>query len=182
MKWLYEREDVDKQHFVYYGGNQGGFFGFNQMALAEGRFTAGLLHIPAYCDTSGSLIGRHPMRPPGEDAEAVIETMGYYDPVNFDRHIACPVMVTVGVIDNACHPSGVYAAYNTLPGRSTSSTAWKAGTAASSTTPSTAAQCTGGSRTGCAGTSTARLRPGGTSQVDRKWRKGPAVCFRHNSS
>gem|GEM_PF-4388758 len=25
MKWLYEREDVDKQHFVYYGGNQGGF-------------------------------------------------------------------------------------------------------------------------------------------------------------
>ena len=58
MKWLFEREDVDKQHFVYYGGNQGGFFGFNQMALAEGRFTAGLLHIPAYCDTSGSLIGR----------------------------------------------------------------------------------------------------------------------------
>jgi cephalosporin-C deacetylase-like acetyl esterase len=25
-------------------------------------------------------------------------------------------MVTVGFIDNACHPSGVYAAYNALPG------------------------------------------------------------------
>ncbi len=116
MKWLYERKDVDKKRFVYYGGSQGGFFGFNQMALGEGRFTAGLLHIPAFSDTSGSLIGRHPMRPPGEDAKAVIETMAYYDPVNFARRISCPVMVTVGFIDNACHPSGVYAAYNTLPG------------------------------------------------------------------
>ncbi len=25
---------------------RGDFLGFNQMALAEGRFTAGLLHIP----------------------------------------------------------------------------------------------------------------------------------------
>ena len=116
MKWLYEREDVDKGRFVYYGGSQGGFFGFNQMALAGGRFTAGLLHIPAWCDTSGSLMGRHPMRPAGDDASATVETMAYYDPVHFARRISCPVMVTVGFIDNSCHPSGVYAAYNALPG------------------------------------------------------------------
>ena len=115
MKWLYDREDVDKNRFVYYGGSQGGFFGFNQMALAEGRFTAGLPHIPAFGDTSGYLIGRHPMRPPGEDADAVVKTMSYFDPVHFARRISCPIMVTVGFIDNACHPSGVYAAYNTLP-------------------------------------------------------------------
>ena len=116
MKWLYEREDVDREHFVYYGGSQGGFFGFNQMALGGERFTAGLLHIPAWCDNAGSLVGRHPQRPAGADAKATLETMAYYDPVHFARRISCPIMMTVGFIDNACHPSGVYAAYNTLPG------------------------------------------------------------------
>jgi len=116
MKWLHGRPDVDKQRFVYYGGSQGGFFGFNQMALGGGRFTAGLLHIPAWCDTAGCLIGRHPQRPVSPDAAKAIATLAYYDPVHFARRITCPVMVTVGFIDNSCHPSGIYAAYNSLPG------------------------------------------------------------------
>ena len=45
--------------------------------------------------------------------------MAYFDPVHFARRITCPVMVTVGFVDNTCFPSGIYAAYNQLAGEKT---------------------------------------------------------------
>lgn len=115
MKWLYEREDVDRAHFLYYGGSQGGFMGFNQVALAGGRFTAAMFHIPAMADVGGSLIGRHPPPLHLPEMDRHLRTLSYYDAANFARRIQCPVMVTVGFIDNSCYPSSVYAAYNVLP-------------------------------------------------------------------
>jgi len=114
MKWLYERDDVDKNHFLYYGGSQGGFMGFNQVALAGDRFTAAMYHIPAMADAGGILIGRHPMTCEVKSMEKHLDTMAYYDSVNFAKRIKCPVMMTVGFIDNCCFPSAIYAAYNSL--------------------------------------------------------------------
>jgi len=118
VQWLYERADVDRQHFVCYGGSQGGGMGFNQVALGGGRFTAALFHIPFLCDTAGVLIGRHPGRKiiAGVELETALRSMAYFDPVHFARRITCPVMVTVGFVDNTCFPSGIYAAYNQLAG------------------------------------------------------------------
>ncbi len=118
VQWLYERDDVDRRHFVCYGGSQGGGMGFNQVALGGGRFTAALFHIPFLCDTGGVLIGRHPGRKiaAGVELETALRTMAYFDPVYFARRITCPVMVTIGFVDNTCCPSGIYAAYNQLAG------------------------------------------------------------------
>ncbi len=113
MKWLYERDDVDKNHFLYYGGSQGGFMGFNQVALAGDRFAAAMFHIPAMADTGGMLIGRHPMLH-FQQTEKYRDTLSYYDSVNFARRVKCPVMMTVGFIDNSCFPSAIYPAYNAL--------------------------------------------------------------------
>ena len=115
MKWLYERDDVDRAHFLYYGGSQGGFMGFNQVALAGDRFAAAMFHIPAMADVGGSLIGRHPTPLHLPEMERHLRTISYYDGVNFAKRIRCPVMMTVGFIDNACYPGAVYAAYNVLP-------------------------------------------------------------------
>lgn len=115
MKWLYDRDDVDRSHFLYYGGSQGGFMGFNQVALAGGRFTGAMFHIPAMADIGGSLIGRHPPPLHMPEMENHLRTLSYYDGVNFAKRIHCPVMMTVGFIDNSCHPGAVYAAYNAMP-------------------------------------------------------------------
>lgn len=114
MKWLYERDDVDRSHFLYYGGSQGGFMGFNQVALAGDRFTAAMFHLPAMADVGGSLVGRHPPPLDLPEMERHMRTLSYFDPANFAKRIRCPTMMTVGFIDNACYPSSVYAAYNML--------------------------------------------------------------------
>jgi len=114
MKWLYERDDVDRNHFIYYGGSQGGFMGFNQVALAGDRFTAAMFHIPAMADAGGILIGRHPMVCNFQGMANHLDTLAYYDAAHFAKRLKCPVMMTVGFIDNACFPSSVYAAYNSL--------------------------------------------------------------------
>ena len=62
----------------------------------------------------------------GVELETALRTMAYFDPVHFARRITCPVMVTVGFVDNTCFPSGIYAAYNQLAAKRRCSTAWKA--------------------------------------------------------
>lgn len=44
----------------------------------------------------------------------VIQTLAYYDVVNFARHIKCPVYMTWGYNDNTCPPTTSWAVWNTL--------------------------------------------------------------------
>ena len=45
---------------------------------------------------------------------AKVETMAYYDVVNFARRITCPVYLTWGYNDNTCPPTTSYAVWNVL--------------------------------------------------------------------
>jgi len=38
----------------------------------------------------------------------------YFDAVNFEHKISCPVIMSVGFIDLTCSPSSVYSAYNEI--------------------------------------------------------------------
>jgi cephalosporin-C deacetylase len=47
-----------------------------------------------------------------EKIEQVFHTLSYFDGVNFAARAKCPTLFSVGLMDEVCPPSTVYAAYN----------------------------------------------------------------------
>ena len=43
-----------------------------------------------------------------------LDIINYYDLVWCARRIKCPILVSVGFVDNSCPPTGIYAFYNEL--------------------------------------------------------------------
>jgi len=99
------------------GGSQGGALTIVTAGLDKRiKFAAAL--YPALCDHTGYLNKRaggwpHYFRntepKPGE-----IETLGYYDVVNFARRVSAPGFYTWGFNDLTCPPTSMYSAYNVL--------------------------------------------------------------------
>jgi cephalosporin-C deacetylase len=54
-------------------------------------------------------IRHHPDR-----AERVWQTLSYFDNLNLASRIECPVLLNVGLIDEICPPSTIFAVYNAL--------------------------------------------------------------------
>jgi cephalosporin-C deacetylase len=112
----------DGQRMVICGRSQGGA----QAIVAGGldpRVTYVSAEVPALCDHTGILIGRvngWPRFIPNETAQpdpGVVQAVRYYDAVNFAARIRCESFLTVGFIDVVCPPTGIYAAYNQIPGK-----------------------------------------------------------------
>lgn len=120
MDYLTSRSDWDHSHMVVNGSSQGGGLTLITTGL-DSRVTAAAANVPALCDHSG----RNDNRPSGwpqlapVDADgrlnpAILRVAGYYDAVNFARMIRVPVIFGVGLIDNTCHPTTVFSAYNVI--------------------------------------------------------------------
>lgn len=100
------------------GGSQGGALTITTAALDKRiKYMAAL--YPALCDYAGYLNKRAGGWPhyfkdkepkPGE-----VETLNYYDVVNFARRIAIPGIYTWGYNDVTCPPTSMYSAYNVIP-------------------------------------------------------------------
>ncbi len=93
------------------GGSHGAFQAAAVAALA-GDVSACELDIPWLCDLGGVNAGRlrgwRPDYAPG---------LGYFDTVNFAARIKCPVkIITAGLSDWVCPPSGVWVLFNNLAG------------------------------------------------------------------
>lgn len=99
------------------GGSQGGALTIITAGLDKRiKYMAAL--YPALCDFAGYLNKRaggwpHYFREnqpkPGE-----VETLGYYDVVNFARRVSIPGYYTWGYNDETCPPTSMYAAYNVI--------------------------------------------------------------------
>lgn len=99
------------------GGSQGGALTIVTAGLDKRiKYMAAL--YPALCDYSGYLNKRaggwpHYFREtepkPGE-----VETLGYYDVVNFARRVTAPGFYTWGYNDITCPPTSMYSAYNVI--------------------------------------------------------------------
>lgn len=124
VDWLAEREFVDPERIGYHGTSQGGGFGLILTGLNK-HIRRAVVSVPAICDHAGLLKGRasgwprlaespEVERNPEEQAKT-LETLRYYDAVNFARRIDVPIVATVGFVDVTCCPSSVYAAYNAIP-------------------------------------------------------------------
>lgn len=122
LDFLCAQPEWDGKTLVVYGTSQGGFQAFAGAAL-DGRVTAMVANIPAGCDHTALLAKRAPGWPrlvPSHDGKpsdpVVLEASRYVDAVNFaTRCKAETAVVSVGLVDDVCPPTGGYAAFNALP-------------------------------------------------------------------
>lgn len=102
---------------VAYGSSQGGAQSLAAAALDK-RVTFYVAAQPALCDPTGAAanrIGGWPNGRPGSKLDPrMADAFRYYDMVNFVRRIRAPGFFTVGFVDQSCHPTTVYAAFNAV--------------------------------------------------------------------
>lgn len=108
----------DGKNVIVQGGSQGGALAMITAGLDK-RVTACVVNHPALSDMAGYMAGRaggypHFFRTRGMDTKEKLETMSYYDVVNFARLIKADTFMTWGFNDNTCPPTTSYAVYNTL--------------------------------------------------------------------
>lgn len=109
----------DGENLLVEGGSQGGALSIVTAGLDE-RVTGIAAAYPALCDLTGYLNGRaggwpHMFRHEGDPATPQrLETVGYYDVVNFARRVRVPGFYTLGYNDMVCPPTSMFAAYNVI--------------------------------------------------------------------
>lgn len=108
----------DGRNVVMQGGSQGGALAIVGTAL-DPRVTACVVNHPALSDMAGYQNGGtggypHFHRSPGAYTPEKINTMAYYDVVNFARNLQVPIYMTWGYNDNVCPPTTSYAVWNVI--------------------------------------------------------------------
>jgi len=123
--YLASRPDWDGRVLVATGTSQGGFQSLATAAIHP-KITAALVDVPAGSDSAGPKVGHMvswPWLGPGKerdgkakDAVKYAQTSLYFDSVNFASRIRCPVLLGVGLLDQTCPPTGVFATFNQIRG------------------------------------------------------------------
>lgn len=115
---------VDRSRVAVAGGSQGGGIALAVAGLVPD--VAGVLaDVPFLCHMRraseitnaapySELVGY--LRVHREQVEEVFATLAYFDGVNFAPCVQAPALFSVGLMDEVCPPSTVFAAYNRLPG------------------------------------------------------------------
>ncbi len=115
---------VDAARVVVSGGSQGGGIALAAAGLSEGLAGA-LIDVPFLCHFRRALritdanpyheIATYLTTRRGEE-EDVFRTLSYVDGVNFAARADVPALFSVGLYDQVCPPSTVYAAFNHFGG------------------------------------------------------------------
>ncbi len=119
--YLTQRPDWDGHNLVVSGTSQGGLQTI-MLAGLYSRVTAAMANVPAGCDQSGILVGNACGWPAlamwlkGEEQKRILDVSRYFDCMNFAPRIKCPLLVSAGMIDETCPPSGIFATVNQTKG------------------------------------------------------------------
>ena len=119
VDYLTSLPDWDGKNVIVQGGSQGGALALVTAGLDK-RVTACVANHPALSDMAGYKAGRAGGYPhlfknyQGMDTPEKINTLAYYDVVNFAKQIKVPVYMTWGYNDNTCPPTTSYIIYNVL--------------------------------------------------------------------
>ncbi|MEJ7740729.1 MAG: acetylxylan esterase [Chitinophagaceae bacterium] len=119
--FLVSLPQFDGMNLGVMGGSQGGALSIVTAAL-DSRVKYLAAFYPALCDVTGYLLGRAGGWPHLFDKNNLafnnkkekIETIGYYDVVNFARQLKVPGIYSWGFNDETCPPTSMYAAYNVI--------------------------------------------------------------------
>jgi cephalosporin-C deacetylase len=111
---------VDPTRVAVAGGSQGGGMAIAAASLHPGvRFA--LVDVPFLCDfrRATSLLDRDPyheivrfLKTHRDSVEIVFSTLSYFDGAVLGRRAAAEALFSVGLMDDICPPSTVFAAYN----------------------------------------------------------------------
>ena len=118
IDYLTTLPEWDGQNIIVQGGSQGGALSLITAALDK-RVTACVANHPALSDVAGYQDGRaggwpHMNRQHNMLTPQKVQTLQYYDVVNFARRIECPVYLTWGFNDNVCPPTTSYIVWNLI--------------------------------------------------------------------
>lgn len=121
IDYLTSLDEWDGKNVIVQGGSQGGALALITAGL-DLRVTLCVANHPALSDMAGYKAGRADGYPHfftklndyRTDTQEKLQTMAYYDVVNFARQINVPVYLTWGYNDNTCPPTTSYIVYNTL--------------------------------------------------------------------
>jgi cephalosporin-C deacetylase-like acetyl esterase len=117
VDFIYSLPEFNGADIAVAGGSQGGALTIVTAGLDKRiKFMAAL--YPALCDHTGYLNKRaggwpHYFRNT-EPKAGEVETLGYYDVVNFARRVTTPGFYTWGYNDLTCPPTSMYSAYNMI--------------------------------------------------------------------
>lgn len=119
VDFLVSLPQYDGENLGIQGGSQGGALSITTAAL-DSRIKYLVAFYPALSDMTGYLNGRAGGWPhvfAGNSLEyhnnpKAIETLGYYDVVNFARILKTPGFYSWGFNDDTCPPTSFYSAYN----------------------------------------------------------------------
>ncbi len=119
IDFLTSLPEWDGRNVIAQGGSQGGALALITAGL-DSRVTLCVANHPALTDMAGYMANRaggypHFFRTKGMDTPEKLQTMAYYDVVNFARLIEIPTFLTWGFNDDTCPPTTSYAVYNLLP-------------------------------------------------------------------
>ena len=112
---------VDPQRLAVTGGSQGGGITLAVAGLAPELVRAAMPDVPFLCHyrRATHLIDTLPyseitryLKIHRERVRTVFATLSYFDGVNFATRATPPALFSVGLMDDICPPSTVYAAYN----------------------------------------------------------------------
>ena len=115
---------VDRGRIAVAGVSQGGGIALAVAGLADG-LAAALIDVPFLSDVPRALglaatipyvelvtvLGTYP-----EAVTQGLEVLSYFDGVHFARRASVPALFSVGLMDDVCPPSTVFAAYNAYSG------------------------------------------------------------------
>jgi cephalosporin-C deacetylase len=116
IDYLASRPDWDGKTIVVMGTSMGGQQSFCAAGLHP-KVTAMIVHVPAGADANGEAHGRKIGYPNWDSSDpAVMRTAPYFDIVNCAARITVPSLVSMGFIDTATPPVGIWAAFNRIRG------------------------------------------------------------------
>jgi cephalosporin-C deacetylase len=117
VDFLFSLPEFNGSDIAVTGGSQGGSLTIVTAALDK-RIKALAPMYPALCDNTGYLSHRAGGWPhyfkTNEPKPGEVETLGYYDVVNFARRISVPGFYSSGYNDETCAPTSVFSAYNVI--------------------------------------------------------------------
>ena len=118
IDFLAELDFVDENHIVVTGGSQGGALTLTT-AYLNPKVKCAAAFYPAMCDLTGYLHDQgnawpYMFRNKKLATPERLETVKYYDVVNFARRISVPVFFSFGYNDMVVCPTSVVGAYNSI--------------------------------------------------------------------
>ncbi len=116
---------VDSGEIVVTGGSQGGGIALAAAGLAPATVRVAMPDVPFLCHyrRATELQATHPYEEIArfcqthrDKVEVVFQTLAYFDGVNFAARAKARALFSVGLMDEICPPSTVFAAYNHYAG------------------------------------------------------------------